>query len=381
MTQDNSLMSQFGGKIGTVKKKKIRYNVLGRAVKRTTRSVISNNPFLNINEIMVDRKVAKEIRIKDIITSFNIDHVRQIIREQSDDEDQTITRIIRGNGSFMVTKNTQVYNGDMFERDLQDGDYVSYNRSPSLLPTYMAGFKVKITEESVDTIQMNILTCNLVNADFDGDAMCMFYPNNSSSRAELKYLNGIQQMVVNIQNSKLNVKIAEECVVGLFKLSISTIYKQELKYLTENLDKYTTDKMYAELPEVFSGLDVISKLLPKNLNYCGKTNFYSENIHQLILKQIDDPKTDKIVKSYLQEAYKDYGGKHKSLVIENGIIKSGVIDTSINAILEYILVTDRVCVMDLMRNLQIISLNFIQYNTISIGLDDLCQPYQKDLCD
>jgi DNA-directed RNA polymerase beta' subunit len=76
MTQDNSLMSQFGGKIGTVKKKKIRYNVLGRAVKRTTRSVISNNPFLNINEIMVDRKVAKEIRIKDIITSFNIDHVR-----------------------------------------------------------------------------------------------------------------------------------------------------------------------------------------------------------------------------------------------------------------------------------------------------------------
>jgi DNA-directed RNA polymerase beta' subunit len=179
----------------------------------------------------------------------------------------------------MVTKNTQVYNGDMFERDLQDGDYVSYNRSPSLLPTYMAGFKVKITEESVDTIQMNILTCNLVNADFDGDAMCMFYPNNSSSRAELKYLNGIQQMVVNIQNSKLNVKIAEECVVGLFKLSISTIYKQELKYLTENLDKYTTDKMYAELPEVFSGLDVISKLLPKNLNYCGKTNFYSENIH------------------------------------------------------------------------------------------------------
>jgi hypothetical protein len=99
------------------------------------------------------------------------------------------------------------------------------------------------------------------------------------------------------------------------------------------------------------------------------------------LKQIDDPKTDKIVKSYLQEAYKDYGGKHKSLVIENGIIKSGVIDTSINAILEYILVTDRVCVMDLMRNLQIISLNFIQYNTISIGLDDLCQPYQKDLCD
>jgi DNA-directed RNA polymerase beta' subunit len=38
---------------------------------------------------------------------------------------------------------------------------------------------------------MNILTCKLVNADFDGDAMCMFYPNNSSSRAELKYLNGI----------------------------------------------------------------------------------------------------------------------------------------------------------------------------------------------
>lgn len=67
----------------------------------------------------------------------------------------------------------------------------------------MAGFRIRITDDNIDTIQMNILACSLVNADFDGDAMCVFYTNNSSARNELKYINGIQQMTVNYQNSIL----------------------------------------------------------------------------------------------------------------------------------------------------------------------------------
>lgn len=82
---------------------------------------------------------------------------------------------------FMCDSNTIVNLGDKYERMVQEGDYVSFNRPPSLLPTYMAGFRIRITDDNIDTIQMNILACSLVNADFDGDAMCVFYTNNSSA--------------------------------------------------------------------------------------------------------------------------------------------------------------------------------------------------------
>jgi len=38
---------------------------------------------------------------------------------------------------------------------------------------------------------MNILACNIFGADFDGDAMCMFYPNNNPSSFELKYITSL----------------------------------------------------------------------------------------------------------------------------------------------------------------------------------------------
>lgn len=101
---------------------------------------------------MVDMKVAKEIRIQDVITQYNINEVTEILKREQITKENTITRIFWGNGSFMVGKDTVPVIGDVFERDLQDGDYVSYNRSPSLLPTYMAGFRVKLTTENIDTI-------------------------------------------------------------------------------------------------------------------------------------------------------------------------------------------------------------------------------------
>jgi hypothetical protein len=50
----------------------------------------------------------------------------------------------------------------------------------------------------------------------------------------------------------------------------------------------------------------------------------------------------------LADAYAKYSTTHKRIIIENGIIKQGVIDSSINKILEHILVSDRIQVFDLM---------------------------------
>lgn len=89
-------------------------------------------------------------------------------------------------------------------------------------------------------------------------------------------------MVVNLQNSSLNIKLAEECVVGLFKLSVNTIYKQELPNILRHIEPKKAAAIMSELPEMFTGLDLVSKFLPQDLNYQRNTSFYDENIYNII---------------------------------------------------------------------------------------------------
>jgi hypothetical protein len=65
-------------------------------------------------------------------------------------------------------------------------------------------------------------------------------------------------MTVNIQNSKLNIRLTEECIVGLFKLSINTIYKSELWHILQYIHPQKADHIIENLPEMFTGLDLIS---------------------------------------------------------------------------------------------------------------------------
>jgi hypothetical protein len=73
--QNSSILDQIGGSAGNTKKKRVRFNVLSRATKRTTRCVISNNPTIDIDEVMIDRKVATQIMMTEVITPFNIEYV------------------------------------------------------------------------------------------------------------------------------------------------------------------------------------------------------------------------------------------------------------------------------------------------------------------
>lgn len=74
--QNSSILDQIGGSAGNTKKKRVRFNVLSRATRLTSRCVISNNPTIDIDEVMIDRKVAQQILITEVVTPFNIEYVR-----------------------------------------------------------------------------------------------------------------------------------------------------------------------------------------------------------------------------------------------------------------------------------------------------------------
>ena len=64
--------------------------------------------------------------------------------------------------------------GDVVHRHLLDGDYVMFNRQPSLHKMSFMAHRVKILPYS--TYRLNLCAAKPYNADFDGDEMNLSAP-------------------------------------------------------------------------------------------------------------------------------------------------------------------------------------------------------------
>ena len=76
--------------------------------------------------------------------------------------------------------------GDIVHRHLMDGDFVLFNRQPSLHKMSMMGHKVRVMP--YNTFRLNVSVTKPYNADFDGDEMNMHMPQNDEAEMELKHL-------------------------------------------------------------------------------------------------------------------------------------------------------------------------------------------------
>lgn len=66
--------------------------------------------------------------------------------------------------------------GMVVERCLENGDYVLFNRQPTLHRMSMMGHRVRILP--YNTFRLNLSVCTPYNADFDGDEMNMHVPQS-----------------------------------------------------------------------------------------------------------------------------------------------------------------------------------------------------------
>jgi len=72
------------------------------------------------------------------------------------------------------------------ERHIVDGDYVVFNRQPTLHRMSMMGHKIKILPYS--SFRLNLSVTTPYNADFDGDEMNMHVPQSYETITEIKNL-------------------------------------------------------------------------------------------------------------------------------------------------------------------------------------------------
>ncbi len=84
--------------------------------------------------------------------------------------------------------------GYIVERHLNDGDYVLFNRQPSLHKMSIMGHRVKVLPFS--TFRMNLSVTTPYNADFDGDEMNMHVPQSFESMAEIKEIMAVPKQIL-----------------------------------------------------------------------------------------------------------------------------------------------------------------------------------------
>ena len=164
-----SIQQRLGSKEG-----RIRYNIQGKRVEFSARSVITPDPNLSIGELGVPMKIAMNLTYPEKVTLYNRDKLYKYIQNGADVFPGAKT-IVRADGRMISlkhvnTKEIVLYNGDTVNRHIMDGDIVLFNRQPTLHRMSMMGHKVKVLP--YNTFRLNVSAVSPYNADFDGDKSC-----------------------------------------------------------------------------------------------------------------------------------------------------------------------------------------------------------------
>lgn len=164
-----SLQQRLGSKEG-----RIRSNLQGKRVEYSARSVITPDPNISVKELGIPQKIAMNLTFPEKVTSFNIRKLYKLIQNGPDVYPGAKT-IQRNDGrtislKHLNTKSIELFDGDVVNRHLMDGDVVLFNRQPSLHRMSMMAHIAKILP--YNTFRLNVFVTAPYNADFDGDKSC-----------------------------------------------------------------------------------------------------------------------------------------------------------------------------------------------------------------
>ncbi len=178
----------------------IRSNILGKRVDFSGRAVISPDPTLNINECRLPYWMVLEILKPQLIAHF----VNRRICKRYNQAIQMIDESIQNNDSKFF---------HIVEEFCKDTVCV-LNRQPTLHRLSVLAFKVKI--HLGNTIQIHPMICNPFNADFDGDAMAVYFPVTEESKKDVTDHIAIWNNLVSPTDIDSVPKPNQDIVLGIF---------------------------------------------------------------------------------------------------------------------------------------------------------------------
>ena len=211
-----SIQQRLGGKEG-----RIRYNIQGKRVEFSARSVITPDPNLSVAEIGVPLEIAMNLTKPERVTPYNLDMLYKLIQNGPDKWPGAKT-IVRKDGRMISlkhvnTKEIVLYNGDVVNRHLLDKDILLFNRQPTLHKMSMMGHRVKVLPYK--TFRMNVLCTRPYNADFDGDEMNAHIPQSYEATVELEEIAAVPHHIITPRHAKPMIGVYQDTLVGSYRLT------------------------------------------------------------------------------------------------------------------------------------------------------------------
>ena len=306
----NSISDRIKGKEG-----RMRMNIMGKRVDFSARSVITSDPYIDIDMVGIPLKVAKDLTIPEEVTPFNIKSLSQLVLNGRDiyPGANYVFRNIILNGKQISQKidlryrktNIKLSYGDVVERHVVNGDYVLFNRQPTLHKPSMMGHKVHVlNRDDTNTFRMNVSVCGPYGADFDGDEMNIHLAQSIQARNELERIANVKYQIIGGKDSNPIIGCVQDTIAGAYLLSQDTSIPYDI---ASNLLCTTISKKSIEMikHQPISGSKLFSYIIPSGINMIKK-NFQVKN-GQLVEGILDKSQLSKSRNSIIHYIWDKYG--------------------------------------------------------------------------
>lgn len=207
-----SISQRLKGKEG-----RLRGNLMGKRVDFSARTVITPDPNLMLDEVGVPYSIAKNLTFPETVTAYNIEEMQKLV-ENGPDEYPGAKYIQRDDGyqvNLAYVRNRadlQLEIGYKVVRHITDGDFIVFNRQPSLHKMSIMGHRIRVMPYS--TFRLNLSVTSPYNADFDGDEMNLHVPQTHATRAEVMELMMVPRCIVSPQGNKPVMGIVQDTLLG-----------------------------------------------------------------------------------------------------------------------------------------------------------------------
>ena len=211
-----TLKSRLGAKTG-----RVRGNLMGKRVDFSARSVITPDANIDVDELGVPEEIASNLTKPEIVTPYNRDRLMMYVRNGvrypgaksvfiKDDKRMISLRYVNPD---MI----DLREGDVVHRHMIDGDYVLFNRQPSLHKGSMECHRVKVLPYS--TFRLNVSATKPYNADFDGDEMNLHLPQSIAAETELLQLASVLRLIISPRENAPIIQMVQDTLTGAFRIS------------------------------------------------------------------------------------------------------------------------------------------------------------------
>ncbi|KAI1827476.1 DNA-directed RNA polymerase II subunit RPB1 [Xylaria intraflava] len=274
-----SIRARLKGKEG-----RLRGNLMGKRVDFSARTVITGDANISLDEVGVPRSIAKILTYPETVTPYNISRLHKLV-QNGPNEHPGAKYVIRSDGTRIDLRHHKragqisLEYGWKVERHLQDGDYIIFNRQPSLHKESMMGHRVKVMPYS--TFRLNLSVTSPYNADFDGDEMNLHVPQTEETRAEIRELCMVPLNIVSPQRNGPLMGIVQDTLAGVYKMCRRDVFMNKEQVMNimlwvPNWDGVIPQPAIIKPRPRWTGKQIVSMIIPREVSYYSapKKDFY-----------------------------------------------------------------------------------------------------------